>query len=53
VKNDDTPSTPKGLEWPIGIAAGLLVVVLVNVGFIVIATSNAPIIEASYETVDR
>ncbi len=42
-----------GLEWPIGITVGLMVVVLVNVGFIIIATNNAPIIEASYETADR
>lgn len=43
----------RGLEWPIGIAVGLLVVVLVNVGFIVVATNHAPIIESSYETADR
>jgi len=49
----DDKGSRKGLEWPIGIALGLLVVVMVNVGFIVIATSNAPIIEASYETADR
>ena len=44
---------PSGIEWPLGIAMGLLVVVMVNVGFIVVALDNAPIVEPSYETVDR
>ena len=43
----------KGLEWPLGIAGGLLLVVLVNFAFIYIATSDPPVIEASYETGKR
>ena len=40
--------------WPMILGGGLLVVVLVNVGFIWIALSNAPQIERSYEmTQDR
>ncbi len=36
-------------RWPLIIAAGLLVVVMVNGGFVWIALSNAPTIERSYE----
>ena len=39
--------------WPLGIALGLLVVVVVNFAFIYVATQNAPLVESSYETVDR
>ena len=39
--------------WPVGIATGLLLVVLVNFGFIWVAVHNAPDVEPSYETVDR
>lgn len=42
-----------GIEWPIGITLGLLAVVIVNIGFIVVATNHAPIVEASYETTER
>lgn len=37
--------------WPMGIAAGLLVVVLVNVGFIWVALGHAPDVEPSYHLV--
>lgn len=41
-------------RWPLIIAGGLLVVVLVNAGFIWIAIHSAPEIEPSYEmTQDR
>lgn len=39
----------RGLEWPLGIALGLLTVVLVNIAFIYIATSDPPQIDANYE----
>lgn len=42
-----------GRAWPLGIALGLLVVVVVNFAFVYIATQNAPQVESSYETVDR
>lgn len=40
----------RGLEWPLGIALFLMTVVLVNMAFIYIATSDPPQIDASYET---
>jgi hypothetical protein len=34
--------------WPLAIAGGLVVVVLVNVSFAWVATHTQPVIEASY-----
>ena len=42
-----------GLEWPVGIALGLLTVVVVNMAFIYIATSDPPDVDVSYETGNR
>lgn len=34
--------------WPVSIAAGLLLVVLVNGAFLWVALKNAPIVDSSY-----
>jgi hypothetical protein len=39
--------------WPLGIAIGLLIVVLVNVAFTVIAVGSAPVVEPDYEAAGR
>jgi len=36
------------MRWPLGVAFGLALVVLVDAAFIVIASRNAPEIEATY-----
>lgn len=42
------------MRWPLGIALGLAVVVMVDAVFIVVSSRNAPEIEASYaESQDR
>lgn len=42
------------MRWPLGIALGLALVVMVDVVFIMLATQNAPEIELSYtESKDR
>lgn len=38
----------KGLEWPLGIAAGLLVMIVVNMCFIYVAVSGADSVDPSY-----
>jgi hypothetical protein len=38
-----------GRMWPVAIASGLLLVVVVNVAFIWVAVRTAPQIEPSYE----
>lgn len=42
-----------GSRWPLAIALGLLVVVLVNVGFVVVAVGGADDIVESYVTEER
>ncbi|MEZ4237244.1 MAG: hypothetical protein R3F59_14050 [Myxococcota bacterium] len=42
-----------GLEWPLGIALGLLLVVLVNAGFAWMAVQHAPEVERSYTTAEH
>ena len=39
--------------WPLGIAAGLVLVVVVNFTFLWMALRHAPEIESSYETVEH
>jgi ABC-type spermidine/putrescine transport system permease subunit I len=41
------------LRWPIGIAIGLLLMVLVNMVFIYIAVSDADEVVPSYNTEER
>jgi len=43
----------RDLAWPLGLATFLLVVVLVNFTFIYIATQNPPLVEDSYNLVER
>lgn len=41
------------MRWPMGIAAGLLIVVAVNVAFIWIALDTAPEVDPDYVTGSR
>lgn len=36
-------------RWPLILGSGLLLVVMVNLGFIWVAVTNAPTVERSYE----
>ncbi|MEN0064733.1 MAG: hypothetical protein AAGA48_21485 [Myxococcota bacterium] len=46
-------STTRGLEWPLTILVSLCIVVLVNLAYVWVATQHAPLVESSYETVER
>ncbi len=45
--------TDRGWVWPAGIVVGLLIVVLVNVGFIIVAVGGADEVVESYTTEPR
>lgn len=47
------PATDGREPWPYVIAAGFLIVILVNIGFIVIAVQTAPALDPSYNTTER
>ena len=47
------PGGLRKLVWPIGIALWLAVVVAVNIGFVVVAMSDADPIASSYEAGER
>ena len=47
-----SPPTARSL-WPLAIALGLLAVVVVNIGFVVVAISGADEIVESYVTEER
>lgn len=54
MKTVDSPGVRRsGKAWPIGITIGLVIVVLVNLAFIVIAVRGADPVAESYETGER
>lgn len=46
-------SSGKGLEWPIGIALGLCIMICVNMAFIYVAVSGADSVDPSYTHGER
>jgi hypothetical protein len=49
----ESPATEGAWVWPTAIVVGLLLVVLVNVGFIVVAVGGADEVVESYTTEAR
>lgn len=47
------PSNPAGRGWPLGIALGLLLVILINAAFAYIAVHGADPVVSSYSTEPR
>jgi hypothetical protein len=51
--NSEQSSRGRDLRWPIGIAVGLLLMILVNLAFIFIAVQGADEVVPSYQTEPR
>lgn len=49
----DRADRDRAWVWPVAIVVGLLLVVVVNVGFIVVAVSGADEVVESYNTEER
>jgi hypothetical protein len=47
------PTEQNDFRWPVGIIIGLVIVVLVNLAFILIAVSDADDVVSSYSTEER
>lgn len=48
-----TDEAPRARRWPLAIALGLFVVIVVNVGFAVVAIRGADTVVESYHTEER